>query len=100
VRLEGARKSAVDAWAGFIGAGVGHGVGWPFGATRGMRGRARACSGELRARRTRGGLLLPVFNGLFRRLSMQILANVPYTISSLHRILPFCCEFQVKIWSG
>jgi hypothetical protein len=41
VRLEGARKSAVDAWVGFIGAGAGHGVGWPFGAMRGTRG-ARA----------------------------------------------------------
>jgi hypothetical protein len=33
-----------------------------LGAARGARGRARACSGTLRVRRTRGGVLLPVFN--------------------------------------
>jgi hypothetical protein len=32
-----------------------------FGAMWGTRGRALACSGELRARRTRGSLLLSVF---------------------------------------
>jgi hypothetical protein len=36
VSLEGARKSAVDARAGFIGAGTGHGVGWTL-ARRGAR---------------------------------------------------------------
>jgi hypothetical protein len=30
VKLEGARKSAVDAWVGFIGAGAGQGTGWPL----------------------------------------------------------------------
>jgi hypothetical protein len=35
-------------------------------AARGARGRARACSGARRARRTRGGVLLPMFNSLLR----------------------------------
>jgi hypothetical protein len=40
--------------------------------------RVRACSGAFPSvcpRRTRGGLLLPVFNGLFGRLSVQISAK-------------------------
>jgi hypothetical protein len=44
-----------------------------FGATRGTRGRARACSGELRARRTRGSLLLLVFFPLLSGQNMRIL---------------------------
>jgi hypothetical protein len=44
-----------------------------FGATRGTRGRARACSGELRARRTRGSLLLPVFFPLLSDQNVRIL---------------------------
>jgi hypothetical protein len=45
VRFEGARKSAVEVWEGFIGTGAGHGAGlararcW---ACRGARGRAMA----------------------------------------------------------
>jgi hypothetical protein len=65
--------------------------------------RVRACSGAFPSvcpRRTRGGLLLPVFNGLFGRLSVQISAKIPCTVSSLHQILSFPCEFQAKIWSG
>jgi hypothetical protein len=94
VRFERARKSVVDAWGGFIGAGTGHGVGWPFGATRGTRGRARACSGELRARRTRGSLLLPVFFPLLSGQNVRILAYRLWEISSLHLELPSSCEFQ------
>jgi hypothetical protein len=37
-----------------------------FGTTRGTRGRARACSGARRTRRTRGGVHLPVFKSLLR----------------------------------
>jgi hypothetical protein len=94
VRFERARKSVVDAWGGFIGAGAGHGVGWPFGATRGTRGRARACSGELRARRTRGSLLLPVFFPLLSGQNVRILPYRLWEISSLHLELPSSCEFQ------
>jgi hypothetical protein len=94
VRLEGARKSAVDARVGFIGAGAGHGVGGPFGATRGMRGRAGACSGELRARRTRGSFLLPVFFPLLSGQNVRILPYRLWEISSLHLELPSSCEFQ------
>jgi hypothetical protein len=38
---------------------------------RGVRGRARACSGALRARRTRGSVLLPVFNSSPRSLACE-----------------------------
>jgi hypothetical protein len=53
-------------WAGFIGAGVdrGHVRGL---ARRGARGLGfRACSGKVRACRTRGGVLLPLFKRLMR----------------------------------
>jgi hypothetical protein len=55
-----------EALAGFIGAiaGRGHGRGL---ARRGARGVGRwACSGAFRARRTRGGVLLPLFKSLPR----------------------------------
>jgi hypothetical protein len=54
--------------AAFIGAGAGNGAGlaWRDAGARG--GGRRACSGELRARRTRGSLLLPLF---FPLLSSQ-----------------------------
>jgi hypothetical protein len=52
--------------------GAGHGVGWPL-ARRGARGGARACSSELRARRTRGSLLLPVFFPLLSGQNVRIL---------------------------
>jgi hypothetical protein len=38
---------------------------------RGARGRARACSSALRARRTRGSVLLPVFNSTTRSLACE-----------------------------
>jgi hypothetical protein len=59
--------------AGFI-ATRGHDMGVGTGATEGARGRT--CERALGAfpsacqRRTRGGLLLPVFKGLFGRLSV------------------------------
>jgi hypothetical protein len=40
-------------------------------AARDARGRARACSGVLRARRTRGSVLLPVFNSSPRSLACE-----------------------------
>jgi hypothetical protein len=59
--VERARRSTVDVYGGFIGAGAGNGPGSAL-ARRGARGGARrACSHELRARRTRGSLLLFVF---------------------------------------
>jgi hypothetical protein len=60
--VESTRGSTVEALVGFIGAGVSrrHGRG---SARRGARGVVRwACSGALRARRTRGSVLLPLFN--------------------------------------
>jgi hypothetical protein len=87
--VERARRSTVDAPGGFIGAGVGSsaGLAWRDAGARG--GARRACSGELRARRTRVRLLLPLFNGRLEHFSMKILAKPLYTISSLHHILPF-----------
>jgi hypothetical protein len=59
--VERARRSTVDVSGGFIGTGAGNGADSAL-ARRGARGGARrACSGELRARRTRGSLLLFVF---------------------------------------
>jgi hypothetical protein len=60
--VESTRGSTGEASVGFIGAGAsrthGHGL-----ARRGARGVGRwACSGAFRARRTRGSVLLPLFN--------------------------------------
>jgi hypothetical protein len=60
--VDSARGSTAEASAGFIGAseGRGHvrGLAW-----HGARGVGRwACSGAFRAHRTRGGVLLPMFN--------------------------------------
>jgi hypothetical protein len=60
--VESAQGRTTEALAGFIGAGAsrGHGRGL---ARRGVRGVGRwACSGAFRARRTHGGVLLPMFN--------------------------------------
>jgi hypothetical protein len=40
-------------------------------AARGTRGRARACSGALRVRRTSGSVHLPVFNSSPRSLACE-----------------------------
>jgi hypothetical protein len=40
-------------------------------AAQGVRGRAQACSGALRARRTRGSVLVPVFNSSPRSLACE-----------------------------
>jgi hypothetical protein len=60
--VESTRGSTVEASVGFIGVGAsrrhGHGL-----ARRRARGVGRwACSGAFRARRTRGSVLLPLFN--------------------------------------
>jgi hypothetical protein len=60
--VESTRRSTVEVPGGFIGAGAsgGHGHGL---ARREARGVGRwACSGTIRARRTRGSVLLPLFN--------------------------------------
>jgi hypothetical protein len=80
-----------------------HSRAWHEHGHGGGRGRVRACSvvfPSVCPCRTHGGLLLPVFNGLFGRLSVQISAKIPCTVSSMHQILSFPCEFQAKIWSA
>jgi hypothetical protein len=58
----------VEALAGFIGAGAGGGTGSSWrGAVR-AGSSAGACSGDARARRTRGYVILPLF---LRLLSSQ-----------------------------
>jgi hypothetical protein len=60
--VESTRGSTVEASVGFIGAGTSRRHGRDS-ARRGARGVGRwACSGALRARRTRGSVLLPLFN--------------------------------------
>jgi hypothetical protein len=56
--VERMRRGTVEVPGCFIGAGAGHGAGLALARRGGAR---RACSGELRARRTRGSLLLPLF---------------------------------------
>jgi hypothetical protein len=73
-------------------------------AAAGARGfaheRALSAPPGVSPRRTRGSSLLPWFNDRFEHLSVRILAKSLCTVASLLHILPFCCEFQVKIWSG
>jgi hypothetical protein len=64
--VESARGRTAEALAGFIGTGAGRGHGRGL-ARRWARGFGRwACSGAFRARRTRGGVLLPMFKSLLR----------------------------------
>jgi hypothetical protein len=70
------------------------------GARGFAHGRALSAPPGVSPRRTRGSSLLPWFNGRFEHHSVRILAKSLCTVSSLLHILPFCCEFQVKIWSG
>jgi hypothetical protein len=51
----------VEASVGFIGAGAGGGTGLAWRGTVRAGLSAGACSGDARARRTRGHFLLPVF---------------------------------------
>jgi hypothetical protein len=71
--VERVRRGTVEVPGGFIGAGVGNGTDSAL-ARRGARGGAcRACSGELRASRTRGSLLLPLFFPLLSGQNIRIL---------------------------
>jgi hypothetical protein len=56
----------VEASAGFIGAGASSGTGLAWRGVERARVGRRACSGEDRARRTRGGVFLPLFKRLLR----------------------------------
>jgi hypothetical protein len=69
--VERVRRGTVEVPRGFI--GVGNRVGSAL-ARREARGGARwACSSELRARRTRGSLLLPLFFPLLSGQNVRIL---------------------------
>jgi hypothetical protein len=76
--VERERGSTVEVPGGFIGAGAGAGNGADSAlARRGARGGGRrACSGKLRARRTRGSLFLLFF---FPLLSSQTCESCPKT---------------------
>jgi hypothetical protein len=97
--MEEATGKTAEHWGGLYSRGAGVVTGG-----RGRAGvRARACSErapDVSSRRTRGSSLLPWFNGGFEHHSVRILAKSLCTVASLLHILPFCCEFQVKIWSG
>jgi hypothetical protein len=59
--VESERERTVEASVGFIGAGEGVGMGLAWRGTVRVGPSAGACSGDARARRTRGHFLLPVF---------------------------------------
>jgi hypothetical protein len=64
--VESERGRTVEALAGFIGAGASGGTGLAWrGAVR-TGSSTGACSGDARARRTHGGLFLPLFKRLQR----------------------------------
>jgi hypothetical protein len=62
--VESERGRTVEASVGFIGAGAGTGSAWRGAVCAGPS--AGACSGDARARRTRGRLFVPLFNLLQR----------------------------------
>jgi hypothetical protein len=69
--VEHTRRSTVDVYGGFIGAG--NGAGSALARCGARRGARRACSRELRAHRTRGSLLLFVFYPLLSGQNVRIL---------------------------
>jgi hypothetical protein len=69
--VERAWRSMVDISGAFIGAGNGAGSALVQHGARG--GARRACSGELRARRTRGSLFLFLFYPLLNGQNVRIL---------------------------
>jgi hypothetical protein len=71
--VERARRSTVDVYGGFIGAGVGNDVGSALARCGARGGARRACSSELRAHRTSGFLLLFVFYPLLSGQNVRIL---------------------------
>jgi hypothetical protein len=71
--VERARRSTVEVLGCFIGAGAGNGAGLALARRGACGGTRRACSGELRARRTRGSLLLPLFFPLLSGQNVRIL---------------------------
>jgi F0F1-type ATP synthase membrane subunit c/vacuolar-type H+-ATPase subunit K len=81
--VESKRGRTVEASLGFIGAGAGVGMGLSWCGAARAEPSAGACSGVARARRTRGGVILPTF---LRLLSTQ-------TCESCHmacvRFLPY-----------
>jgi hypothetical protein len=68
--VERARRSTIDVSGGFIGAGVGNGARLALSRHGARGGARRACSGELRARRTRGSLFLFLFYPLLSGQNM------------------------------
>jgi hypothetical protein len=71
--VERVRRSTVEVPGGFIGADAGNGAGSALARRTARGGARRACSGELRARRTRGSLLLPLFFPLLSGQNVRIL---------------------------
>jgi hypothetical protein len=71
--VERARRGTAEVPGCFIGAGVGHGAGLALARREARGGARRACSGELRARRTRGSLLLPLLFPLLSGQNVRIL---------------------------
>jgi hypothetical protein len=96
---EEATGKAAEHWGGLYSRGAGV-VTAAAGAQGFAHGRALSAPPDVSPRRTRGSSLLPWFNGGFEHHSVRILAKSLCTVASLLHILPFCCEFQVKIWSG
>jgi hypothetical protein len=64
--VESERGHTVEALAGFIGAGASRGTSLAWRSAVRAGSSAGACSGDARARRTRGGLFLPLFKRLQR----------------------------------
>jgi hypothetical protein len=74
--VERERGSTVEVPGGFIDAGAGNDTDSALARRRARGGGRRACSGELRARRTRGSLFLLFF---FALLSSQTCESCPKT---------------------
>jgi hypothetical protein len=79
-------------WGGLYRRGRGHGA--AAGARGFACGRALSVPPSVSPRRTRGGLLLPGFNGRFDRLSVQILAK-PH-VQSLPCTKPYLFDVSSK----
>jgi hypothetical protein len=71
--VERARRGTVEVPGCFIDAGTGHGAGLALARSGARGGARRACSGELRASRTCGSLLLPLFFPLLSGQNVRIL---------------------------